>query len=85
VLVADAVMVARARVLAERRMASRVRGCLAVRPSADARGFEVVVESSTGIKMLGPFSNAQDVEDAVHNALSLMLPRPDTMPTSPAR
>jgi len=54
-------------------MASRVRGCLALRPTADARGYEIVVESAAGIATLGPYREAADLERAFRESLAKLL------------
>jgi hypothetical protein len=57
---------------------------MTVRPTADAR-WEVIVEVADGISAFGPFSDASDVEGALHKGLALLLPRPNAPTSSPAR
>ena len=47
------------------------RGCLALRPTADAR-WEVLIETAAGIKLLGPFADAADIAQALREGAALL-------------
>ena len=55
-----------------RRMASRSRGALALRPAADAHAWEVVAEGGAGCKVFGPFHDAADVLQALRDGAALL-------------
>ena len=46
------------------------RGCMALRPAADAR-WEVLVETADGITLLGPFTDAADIAQALREGTVL--------------